>query len=116
MTCLVDRVLSGTGMKLHTSLLGTYFVYTLAKSRPIFKKKSLLRFLEKSHKLFIEVNVTTMKSLELFSRNLRKDFFLKIGILIAKVYTKKVPNKEVCDFIPVPLRTLSIKQVLVVLY
>ena len=41
-----------------------------------------------------------------------------IGILRlrAKVYTKDVPNIELCNFIPAPLRTLSIKQVIVVLY
>ena len=62
-------------------------------------------------------NVTTIKSLELFSRNLREDFFLKIGIhWRAKVYTKNVPNIEECDFIPAPLRTQSIKQVIVVIY
>ena len=33
--------------------------------------------------------------MELFSRNLRKDFFLKIGILYAKVFTKKVTYIEV---------------------
>ena len=60
MTCLIDRVLSEAGMKLHTFLhmLGTFFVYTLALSMPIFKKKSLLRrFLEKSSKLFIVVTL-----------------------------------------------------------
>ena len=57
-----------------------------------------------------------MKSLELFSRNLRKDFFLKIGICSAKVYTKKVSNIEECNFIPAPLRSLSTKQVIEVLY
>ena len=41
---------------------------------------------------------------------------LKIGIFSAKEYTKNVPNIEVCNFIPVPLRALSIKQVIVVLY
>ena len=37
---LVDRVLSGTGMKLHTCTLGIFFVYTLALSMSIFEKKS----------------------------------------------------------------------------
>ena len=37
-------------------------------------------------------DVTTMKSLELFPRNLRKDFFLKIGIFSVKVYKKKSPT------------------------
>ena len=57
-----------------------------------------------------------MKSLGTFSRNLRKDFFLKIGLRSPKVYTKNVFNREVCDFIPAPSRTSSIKQVIVVLY
>ena len=57
-----------------------------------------------------------MKRLGIFSKYLRKDFFLKIVILCAKVYTKKVPNIEVCNFINAPLRTLSIKQIIVVLY
>ena len=43
--------------------------------------------------------IITMKNLELFPRNLREDFFLKIGIHNAKVY-KNVPNIEVCDFCP----------------
>ena len=92
MTCLVDRVQSVAWMKLHTSMLGTFFIYTLALSMPISKKKSSRRFLEKMPKLILVV--TSMKSLELFSRNLCKDFFLKIGMLSAKVYTKKVPNIE----------------------
>ena len=57
-----------------------------------------------------------MENLELFPRNLREDFFLKIGIHSAKVYTKKVPNIEECNFIPAPLRILSTKQVIVKLY
>ena len=57
-----------------------------------------------------------MKSLGLFSRNLRGDFFLKIGILSVKVYTKKVSNIEECNFIHVPLRLLTSEQVIEVLY
>ena len=57
-----------------------------------------------------------MKSLGIFSRNLLEDFFLEIGILSAKVYIKKVPNIEVCNFIHATLWTLSTKQVIVVLY
>ena len=59
---------------------------------PIFKKKSSRGFLEKTHKLFIVVTLLQWKFWNFFSRNLRKDFLLKIGILSAKVYTKKVPN------------------------
>merc|ERR1712015_149474 len=63
-------------------------------------------------------NVTTIQSLQFSPRNICKDFFLKIGILCAKVYTKKVPNIEVCNFINAPLRLLSMnmKQVIEVLY
>ena len=52
------------------------------------------------------------KNSEIYPINL----FLKIGILSPKVYTKNVPNIEVCNFILAPLRTLPIKQVIVVLY
>ena len=52
---LVFRGLSGTGMKLHSSMLGTFFVYTLALSMPIFKKKSSLKRLGESSKLFIVI-------------------------------------------------------------
>ena len=55
------------------------------------------------------------QSLEIFPRSLHEIFFLKIGILSAKVYTKNVPNLEVWHFIPALLKTLSIKQVIVVL-
>ena len=119
MTCLIERALSGTRIKLHTSMLGTFFVYTLGLSMPIFKKKSLQRFLGKSSKLWVLHKndfLCNTQSLELFPRNLRKDFFLKIGILSPKVYTKNVPNIEVCDFIPGPSTASPIKQVIVVLY
>ena len=44
MTCLKDEGLDGPGMKSHTYMLGTFFVYsTLALSMPIFKKKSPLK-------------------------------------------------------------------------
>ena len=119
MTCLLDEGLDGPGMKSHTSMLGTFFVYTLALCMPIFKKKSHLKRLGKSSKLWVlhkKSFLCNTQSLELFPRNLRKDFFLKIGILSPKVYTKNVPNIDICNFILAPLRTLSIKQVIVVLY
>ena len=47
--------LTGAWIKLHSSMLGTFFVYTLTLSMPIFTKKSHWRFLEKSAKLFIIV-------------------------------------------------------------
>ena len=90
MTCLVVRSLSGTWIKLYSSMLGAFFVYTFY--------------------------VTTMKSLAIFSRNLRGDSFLKIGILSVKVYTKKFPNIEERKFIHVQLRHLNTKQVIEVLY
>ena len=59
-------------------------------------------------------NVTTVKSLGILSRNLRRDFFLKIGILSAKVYTKKVPNFEIVWPTPGTLRSLTVKGVYLV--
>ena len=53
MTCLIGEAVDGPGMKSHTSMLGTFFVYTLGLSMPIFKKKSLRRFLGKSSKLWV---------------------------------------------------------------
>ena len=97
MTCLIPIGLSGTGMKLHTSKLGTFFVYTLGLSMLIFKKKSSRRFLGKSSKLWVlhkNEFLCSTQSLELFPRNLCEDFFLKIGILSPKVYSKNVPNIE----------------------
>ena len=41
MNCLVDIILSMAWMKLHSSVLRTFFVYTLTLSMPIFKKFSL---------------------------------------------------------------------------
>ena len=119
MTRLVPIGLSGTGIKLHASKLGTFFVYTLGLSMLIFKKKSSPRFLGKSSELWVLHKndfLCNTQSLELFPRRFRRDFFLKIGIHRAKVYTKRVPNIEVCDFIPGSSRTSPIQQVIVVLY
>ena len=110
MTCLKDRVLGGAGKKSH---VGEVFCIYLGTMYANFQEKILA---EISGKKFHCSTVITMKSLELFPRNLCKHFFLKIGIHSAKVYTKNVPNIEVCDFIPSPSRTSPIKQVIVVLY
>ena len=93
MTTLIDWVVVGAGVKSHASMLGTFFVYTLTLSMPIFNE-----------------------ILGIFSKNLREDFFLKIGILSVKVYTKKALNIEACDFTPAPTTTQSIKVVIVVAY
>ena len=93
MTCQIYEILYGVGMKSHLLLCW-------GRRLPIFKKKSSLE----------------MKSLELFPRRFREDFFLKIGIQRAKVYTKSDPNIEVYDFIPGPSRPSHFKQVIVVLY
>ena len=64
------------------------------------------------HKIIVKISQVC-----LFSRwYFRGDFFLKIGIQRVKVYTKNVPNIEVCDFIPGPSRPLPFKQVIVVLF
>ena len=98
MTYLIDRVLGGS----HSSMLETYFAYTLALSMPIFKKKIFAEISGKKFQTFHCSKVTTMKSLELLPRNLHEYFFLKIGILSAKVNTKNVPNIDVCNFNPAP--------------
>ena len=107
MTCLVDRVLSGAG-ELFCTHLGTKYAN--------FKEKIFVEIYGKKFQTFHCSNVTTMKSLGIFSRNLRRDFFLKISIFSVKVYTKKVPNIKECNFIHLPLRLLTTKQVIVVLY
>ena len=67
-----------------------FFLDYMALSMPIFKKKISAEISGRNGKTFHCSNITTMKSLELFSRNL-----LKIDILsITKVYTKKAPNIE----------------------
>ena len=106
MTCLLDEGLDGPGIKSHTSMLGTFFCIYVPM--PIFKKKISPETSGKKFQTFHCSNVTTMKILELFPRRFREDFFLKIGIHRAKVYTKKVPNIEVCDFIPGSSRTSPI--------
>ena len=56
MTCLIDRVLSGAGMKSHTFMLGM-FLYTPWHYVCRFSRKNLCRFLGKSSKLFIVVTL-----------------------------------------------------------
>ena len=119
MTCLMGRSLSGALINLHTSMLGTFFVYTLALCMLIFKKKSRLKRLGKSSKLWVlhkKSFLCNTQSSELFPRNLGEDIFLKISILSPKVSTKNAPNLEVCDFIPGSSSTSPIQQVIVVLY
>ena len=119
MTCLIGEAVDGPRIKSHTSMLEMFFVYILGLSMPIFKKKSTWRFLGKSSKLWVLHKndfLCNTQSFQLSPRNICEDFFLKIGKLRAKVYTKKVPNIEVCNFINAPLRLLSIKQVIEVLY
>ena len=69
MTCLVDIILSGAWMKLHSFMLGTFFVYTLALSNKYTnfqEKKTLRRFLEKMSKLFIVKSRQTKKAANIF--------------------------------------------------
>ena len=94
MTCLIDRALSGAGMKLHTSMLGGLFGTMYANFQV---------------KIFAEISGRKFQTFHCSN-------FLKIGIHSAKAYTKKAPNIEVCNFIPAPLRDLSIKQDIVALY
>ena len=61
-----------------------------------FQEKIFAEISGKKFQTFHCSNVTTKKSLGgalgIFSRNLHEDFFLKIGMLSAKVHTKNAPN------------------------
>ena len=81
------------GMKLHTFMLRTLFCIHLGTNYADFQEKIFAEISGKMPKLHCS-NVSTMKSLEPFSGNPRKDFFLKIGILSSKVYSNNVPNIE----------------------
>ena len=114
---MLDRRSSGRAKNEVTYFyVGDLFCIYLGSVYANFQEKIFPETSGKKFQNFHCSNVTTMKSLELFPRRFRRDFFLKIGIHRAKVYTKKVPNIEVCDFIPDSPRTLSIKEVIVVLY
>ena len=61
----------------HTSMLGMFFVYILATSMLIFKKKSLRKFLGKSSKLFIVVTLQYNEKFGAFSQKSQQRFFLE---------------------------------------
>ena len=96
--------------------VGDLFCMHLDTKYANFQEKISAEISGRKFQIFHCSNVTTMKSLGIFSRNLREDFFLKIGILSVKVYIKKVPNTEEYNFIHVPLRRLTTKHVIEVLY
>ena len=106
---LLDRQSSGRAKNEVTYFyVGDLFCIYLGSVYANFQEKIFPETSGKKFQNFHCSNVTTMKSLELFPRRFRRDFFLKIGIHRAKVYTKKVPNIEVCDFIPGSSRTSPI--------
>ena len=61
------------------------------------QEKIFTEISEKKFQTFHCSNVTTMKILGEFSRNVREDFFLKISIYSAKVYTINIPNIKGCS-------------------
>ena len=67
------------------------------------------KYADFQEKIFAEIS-GNIQSVELFPRNLQEFFFVE------NRHTKNDPNIEVCNFILAPLRTLPIKQVIVVLY
>ena len=94
---LLDRQSFGRGRD-EVTYCGEVFCIYLGTMYTDFQEKNFAEISGKIPKLFIEVTllVSTIKSLSVFSRNLREDFFLKIGINSAKkVYTKNFPNIEV---------------------
>ena len=85
----MDRSMSGALIKLHTSMLGTFFVYTLYAN---FQEKIFADISRRKLQTLYSSNVTTIQSLQFSPRNICEDFFLKIGILCAKVYKKRSPT------------------------
>ena len=94
MTCSVVGSLSGTWMKLHSSMLGTFFVYTLTLSMPIFKKKSPRRFLEKMPKLFIVVTLLQWKVWNFLPEISAEIFSWKLAYLVSRCIQKRPPTKK----------------------
>ena len=76
-------------MKLQTSMLVDLFCTCLGTKYANFQQKFIVKISGQSVQTFHCGNITTMKCWIVFSRNLLDDFLLKIGILSAKVYSKK---------------------------
>ena len=91
--------------------VGDLFCIHLDTKYANFQEKISAEISGRKFQIFHCSNVTTMKILGFFSRNLREDFFLKIGILSPKVYSKNVPNIEARNLILVVLRPQPFKQV-----
>ena len=79
MACLIVKALSRARMKLHTSMLGMFFVYTLGLSMPIFKKKSSQRFLGKvpNFVYYIKMIFYVIHKFWNFSQKSPRRFFLE---------------------------------------
>ena len=82
----MDRSLSGALIKLHTSMLGTFFVYTLAQSMPIFKKKfSQIHIRVSRHKYNAKVAIALVLPFTANSANSRT-VLAGIGFYVIKLY------------------------------
>ena len=109
MTCLLDEVLDGPGTKSHTSLLGTFFVYTLGPRILIFKKKFSLKRLGKSSKISIVVTLQQWKFWNFFPDVSGKIFSWKLEYVVPRCIQKTSPTeKYVTSFLARPeLRLVS---------
>ena len=94
MTCLLDEGLDGPGIKSHTSLLGTFFVYTLGPRIPIFKKKSSLKRLGKSSKISIVVTLLQWKFWNFFPDVSGKIFSWKLVYVVPRCIQKTSPTEK----------------------
>ena len=74
--------------------VGDLFCIHLGTKYANFQEKIFADISGRKLRTLYSSNVTTIQSLQLSPRNLREDFFLKIGILSPKVYSKNVPNIE----------------------
>ena len=94
MTCLIARVLGEARMKSHTSMLRTFFVYSLALCMLIFKKKSSRRFMEKTPQLFIVVTLLQWKVWQFFPEISAKIFSWKSAYIVPRNIQKCPQHKS----------------------
>ena len=93
-------------LKSHASMLRAFFVYTyLGTLYADFQEKIFPETSGKKLQTFHCSNVTTMKSLELFPRHFREDFFLKISIKCQGIYKNYSQQRSMMWLHPSPIQS-----------
>ena len=92
--------------------LGNWSIYIL------YQRLWECKYLNAQFETDLRISVTLLqwKVWNFFPEISAKIFSWKLSYMVPRYTYKNVPNIEVCGFIPVPSKTLSIKQVIVVLY